>query len=116
MKTTLILFGLAILLGCSGVKQAGTGFVGPASLVFIGNPERYSDSVFVKIDENIPFPIIVTPDSKNNSMGKGYEVVAGKHFVTVLNKGTIIFKKQLAIRDKGAKPVKVAERELEWSI
>ena len=71
-----------------------------ASVVFIGQPVKYANGITVKIDENESFNGEVTLDSKDRIGGKTYIVPTGKHFVTVMTNGQIIFKKQVLVMDK----------------
>ena len=100
-----ILLCLIILSACDSAKPLPTGVDNSPSLAFIGEPRNYSGGVTIKIDEKETFFAEVMADFKNSPNGKVYAVPTGKHFVTVVHNGTIIFKKLITIKGPGTKKI-----------
>lgn len=96
-KTVLLIFFL--LLGCEGIKPVSNEVEKPASLVFIGESRIYSDGITIAIDDKDIFSAEVCADLDERAGGRVYEVTPGKHLISVKHGESVIFKKQVTIKD-----------------
>ncbi len=106
MKNIIILLiGVTILTGCTGIKSVTTGLENESFLLFIANQNSYNGGVDVKIDDLEPFKAEVTKDNSPIPKGKVYAISTGKHLITVSSKNQVIFKKQVFISSQETKKI-----------
>lgn len=91
-----LLIGMTLAVGCTGVKTVTQGLENEAFLEFVGKPADYNKGVDVDVDGNT-FNAIVNKDNQNRPKGQVYAISTGKHVITVSYLGKQIYKKQVFI-------------------
>lgn len=103
--TIIIVFGLSIITGCTGVKTATKGLENQSYIEFIGNPSNYSGGVDVTIDGTTTFKAEVNKVGAKRPKGTVYAISTGKHDVSVKYNNETIYSKQIFVSAQETKQI-----------
>ncbi len=101
----LVVIGLLIITGCTGVKTVSKGLENQAYLELIGNPDNYSGGVNVTIDETTTFKADVNKPNAKRPTGSVYAISTGKHLLTIEYNKKTIYSKQIFVSNQETKQI-----------
>lgn len=105
MRKFLLLCGVLLAIGCTGVKSTTSGLENEAFLVFLGDPENYDAGVEVTIDEETSFSAQVQKKHSDRPKGKVYAISTGQHLVSVLHNNEVIYQKRIFVSTQETKKI-----------
>jgi hypothetical protein len=100
----IIVFGLSIITGCTGVKTVTKGLESQSYIELIGNPSYYSGGVDVTID-GTTFKAEVNKAGAKRPKGTVYAISTGRHVVSVKYNNETIYSKQIFVSAQETKQI-----------
>jgi hypothetical protein len=106
MKKIVFITILLLVSGCTGVRTLSTGLENEAFLEFVGTPDKYDDGeVEVTLDGKNTFTASIKKEHTDRPKGKVYAIATGKHTVTVVSNGQVIYQKQIFVSAQETKRI-----------
>jgi hypothetical protein len=101
----ILLSGLLLLSGCTGVKTVTQGLENEAFIEILGTPENYPNGVEVKVDDHLNFIAEVNQPHADRHKGKVYAIESGRHTVEVLHNNAVIYRKEIFVGAQETKQI-----------
>ncbi|MCA1744396.1 MAG: hypothetical protein LC643_01525 [Bacteroidales bacterium] len=101
----ILLSGLLLLSGCTGVKTVTQGLENEAFIEILGTPQNYPNGVEVKVDDHLNFIAEVNKPHADRPKGKVYAIESGRHTLEVIHNKEVIYRKEIFVGAQETKQI-----------